>query len=159
MSNRRQFLKKGLVAGLSASSLPLLAESNQNKAVKPTNLKHWVWINPEAQDPEADLQKKYRAFYEAGIRGIFFEADSEKHFRAAKAQKLEAHRWMWTMNRGEKELLAAHPEWYAVNRKGESCAEKPPYVDYYRQFVNHVGNGIIPVQAPRQAGFGVFYIG
>ena len=39
---------------------------------------------------------------------------------------------MWTMNRGEKDLLAAHPEWYAVNRKGDSCADMPPYVDYYR---------------------------
>src|SRR3712207_1864427 len=126
MSNRRQFLKKGLVAGLSASALPLLAETTQDKVAKPTGLKHWVWINPDSKDQEADLQQKYRAFYEAGIRGIFFEADSEKHFRAAKAQKLEAHRWMWTMNRGEKELLAAHPEWYAVNRKGESCADKPP---------------------------------
>jgi len=36
------------------------------------------------------------------------------------------------MNRGEKSLLQTHPEWYAVNRKGESCADKPPYVNYYR---------------------------
>ena len=50
----------------------------------------------------------------------------------AKKNKIAAHRWMWTMNRGEKELLAAHPEWYAVNRKGDSCAENPPYVNYYR---------------------------
>jgi uncharacterized lipoprotein YddW (UPF0748 family) len=34
------------------------------------------------------------------------------------------------MNRGE--LITTHPDWYAVNRKGESCADKPPYVNYYR---------------------------
>jgi uncharacterized lipoprotein YddW (UPF0748 family) len=25
-----------------------------------------------------------------------------------------------------------HPEWYAINRLGESCHDKPPYVQYYR---------------------------
>jgi uncharacterized lipoprotein YddW (UPF0748 family) len=63
---------------------------------------------------------------------MFYEADSEPHFRAAKKAGLEAHRWMWTMNRGEKELLENHPEWYAVSRDGKSCATNPPYVNYYR---------------------------
>jgi hypothetical protein len=131
MSTRRTFLKAGMLAGLSAG-LPLSAMAEQNSLSKRKSWKHWVWINPKHEDKEAELQQKYKRFYEAGIRGIFFEEDSEKHFRAAKAQKLEAHRWMWTMNRGEKELLQAHPEWYAINRKGESCADKPPYVNYYR---------------------------
>ena len=60
----------------------------------------------------------------------FFEADSEKHFRAAKAAGLEAHRWMWTFNRAE--LVTSNPDWYSKNRKGESCADHPPYVNYYR---------------------------
>jgi uncharacterized lipoprotein YddW (UPF0748 family) len=34
------------------------------------------------------------------------------------------------MMRGEHQKT--HPEWYAVNRKGVSTAEKPPYVDYYK---------------------------
>lgn len=92
--------------------------------------KHWVWINPQNSDTEEELATKYKKYHDAGIAGIFFEADSEKHFRVAKAQGLEAHRWMWIMNRGD--ALEAHPEWAAVNRKGESCADHPPYVDYYR---------------------------
>ncbi|KAA3439787.1 family 10 glycosylhydrolase [Rufibacter hautae] len=129
MKTRRTFLKASLMAGVAASlPIPAIGDSIGKKK----GWKHWVWINPNHNDPEADLQKKYQQFYEAGIRGIFFEADSEKHFRAAKSQRLEAHRWIWTMNRGEKELLQAHPEWYAKNRKGESCATQPPYVGYYR---------------------------
>ena len=62
-------------------------------------------------DTEQSLRDLYAAYHKAGIKGIFFEADSEKHFRIAKENKIEAHRWMWTMNRGEKELLVAHPEW------------------------------------------------
>lgn len=133
MKTRRSFLKAGALAGLAASiPAPALAELGTAPAAKNKQLRHWVWVRPNKADKEAELQRQYKRFYEAGIRGIFFEADSEKHFRAAKANKLEAHRWMWTMNRGEKELLQKHPEWYAQNRKGESCADKPPYVGYYR---------------------------
>ncbi|MHC2992516.1 Tat pathway signal protein [Pontibacter sp. HJ8] len=133
MKSRRTFLKAGALAGLAASiPAPAFADFAAAPAAKKKQLKHWVWVRPNKADKEADLLQQYRRFYEAGIRGIFFEADSEKHFRAAKASKLEAHRWMWTMNRGEKELLQKHPEWYARNRNGESCADKPPYVGYYR---------------------------
>ncbi|AKD02289.1 family 10 glycosylhydrolase [Pontibacter korlensis] len=132
MKSRRTFLKAGALAGL-AASIPAPAFADLAvPAAKKKQLKHWVWIRPNVADKEADLQQQYKRFYEAGIRGIFFEADSEKHYRTAKANKLEAHRWMWTMNRGEQELLQKHPEWYAQNRKGESCADKPPYVNYYR---------------------------
>ncbi|PVY43743.1 family 10 glycosylhydrolase [Pontibacter virosus] len=132
MKTRRTFLKAGALAGL-AAGIPATAFADLTAPVaKKKQLKHWVWTRPNQSDKEADLQQQYRRFYEAGIRGIFFEADSEKHYRIAKANKLEAHRWMWTMNRGEKELLQKHPEWYAINRKGESCADKPPYVNYYR---------------------------
>ncbi|PRY11687.1 glycosyl hydrolase family 10 [Pontibacter ummariensis] len=131
MKTRRTFLKTSVLAGLSAS-LPVSAMAAHSSPNKKKAWKHWVWVNPDHADKAEELQQRYKRYYEAGIRGIFFEEDSEKHFRAAKAQKLEAHRWMWTMNRGEKELLKEHPEWYAINRKGESCADKPPYVNYYR---------------------------
>jgi hypothetical protein len=127
---KREFIKKALLAS-AATQLPVTGFSTA-APIKETAHKHWVWINPNHNDKEEDLLAKYKHFYEAGIRGIFFEDDSEKHFRAAKKNKIEAHRWMWTLNRGEKDLLAAHPEWYAVNRKGESCSDKPPYVNYYR---------------------------
>ncbi|MFT3948813.1 MAG: family 10 glycosylhydrolase [Agriterribacter sp.] len=131
--NKRHFIKKSLLAGASTLAAPLISQGEQATVnYKKNKTKHWVWINPNPNDQDEALQQLYGAYYDAGIKGIFFEADSEKHFRIAKSKKLEAHRWMWTMNRGEKELLAAHPEWYAQNRKGESCADKPPYVGYYR---------------------------
>jgi len=132
MTSRRNFVKNSVVAGLSATLLPGVAAATPTLAAPKTRWKHWVWTNPDAKDTEQQLAERYRKYYEAGVRGIFFESDSEKHCRAAKAQKLEAHRWIWTMNRGEKSLLAAHPEWYAVSRTGKSCATNPPYVDYYR---------------------------
>jgi hypothetical protein len=132
MTNRRKFLKAGVLTGLSAALPPAASIHAAPFSEKKKEIKHWVWIRPKETDKEADLQRLYKRFYEAGMQGIFFEADSERHYRLAKAQKLEAHRWMWTLNRGEKSLLQAHPEWYSINRKGESCADKPPYVGYYR---------------------------
>jgi uncharacterized lipoprotein YddW (UPF0748 family) len=131
MTSRRNFLATGLL-GLAAAATPFKGNANNLKPVKRKSIKHWVWVNPNMKDTEEELSSRYQQYYEAGVRGMLFENDSEKHFRAAKAQGLEAHRWMWTMNRGEKTLLDAHPEWYAQNRKGESCADKPPYVNYYR---------------------------
>ena len=132
MTSRRNFVKTSLLAGLASTSLPVLAAAEEKKPLADKKWKHWLWMNPQHSDNASDLRKTYARYYKAGIKGIFFEEDSEKHFRAAKAEKLEAHRWMWTMNRREKPLLASHPEWYSINRKGESSATKPPYVDYYR---------------------------
>jgi len=132
MGDRRDFVKTSLLAGLSTVVLPAVSDAEGLVSSRKKQWKHWVWTNPNLKDTNELLAERYQKYYEAGIRGIFFENDSEKHFRAAKAQKLEAHHWIWTMNRGEKTLLDAHPEWYAVNRKGESCADHPPYVNYYR---------------------------
>ena len=132
MTSRRNFLINSVLAGASASFLNLTAAGAAPVNGKKKGWKHWVWTRPSHEDSKEELRDRYKRYYAAGVRGIFFEADSEKHFRLAKQQKLEAHRWMWTLNRGEPSLLLSHPEWYSVNRKGESCADKPPYVNYYR---------------------------
>lgn len=128
--NKREFLKAGLLATV-ASQLPVKSQAsaavtNKKKKV----MKNWIWINPNQKDTDDDLRTNYTAYKEAGITGIFFENDSERHFRAAKAHGIEAHRWIWTFNRAE--MVTLHPEWYSKNRNGDSCADKPPYVQYYR---------------------------
>lgn len=115
---------------LPSCSLPKDGEKDKTEVSK--THKFWVWINPDDKDTDQELIDRYKKYYEAGIKGIFFEADNERHFRIAKAQGLETHRWMWIMNRGEQYIKDNHPEWYAINRKGESCFDKPPYVGYYR---------------------------
>jgi hypothetical protein len=132
MTSRRSFLINSVLAGASASLTSFTSSSAAPARARKKGWKHWVWIRPSLNESKEELRQQFKRYYEAGVRGIFFEADSEKHFRMAKEQKLEAHRWMWTLNRGEASLLQAHPEWYAVNHKGESCADKPPYVNYYR---------------------------
>lgn len=126
MGNRRAFIQNSLITAIAARSVlsPL-----SNGAPAP---RHWVWVNPDAKADADTLNTRYQSYYKAGIRGILFEADHELHFRTAKSQGLEAHRWNWTMNRGDSFLLQQHPDWYAVSREGKSCATDPPYVGYYR---------------------------
>ncbi|WP_167619522.1 family 10 glycosylhydrolase [Maribellus sediminis] len=131
MMNKRDFIKSSVLAGMGMTVLG--ASASESKAEKkPTKTKHWVWENPNRNAGDEELKAKYESFYAAGIRGMFFEADSERHFRIAKKAGLETHRWMWTMNRGDKDLLENKPEIYAVSRNGKSCATDPPYVGYYR---------------------------
>ena len=127
--NKREFLKAGLALGL-ASQIPVKAKASSNSLFRRHKIKNWVWTNPNTKDTDEELRSRFASFKAAGITGMFFEADSERHFRAAKKAGLEAHRWIWTFNRAE--LLSTHPEWYSKNRNGDSCADKPPYVNYYR---------------------------
>jgi len=128
---KREFIKTSVLAGMGMTVLGTGSAAAKSPE-KSSPIKHWVWENPNRNQSDDELAEKYESFYEAGIRGMFFESDSERHFRIAKNAGLETHRWMWTMNRGEKELLDNHPEWYAVSRDGKSCATEPPYVGYYR---------------------------
>lgn len=131
MITRKDFLKTGMLAGAS-TVLPHTIKNGFKPKPQKQALKHWVWIRPSEETPVAELNKMFKKYYDAGIRAVLFEEQSEKHFRAAKSQGLEAHRWMWTFNRPYADLMEQHPEWYAVSRKGDSCIDKPPYVDYYR---------------------------
>ncbi len=132
MTKRRTFLKNTVLTGISSTLLPVALHAADQGANKKKLPKHWVWINPRENDKEEDLNVLYSKYAKAGIKGIFFEADSERHYRIARKHGIQSHRWMWIMNRGERSLLTSHPEWYAVSRNGNSCSDKPPYVGYYR---------------------------
>jgi hypothetical protein len=130
--NKREFLKTAVLSGVGVAVLKTSVGKTVKESNKPKSLKHWVWENPNQKETDEMAREKYKNFYTAGVRGMFFESDSERHFKIAKEAGLEAHRWMWTMNRGEKDLLENHPDWYAISRDGKSCATNPPYVNYYR---------------------------
>ncbi len=129
---KRTFLKQLGIGSLAWSEMSLKPASALQLAPKIPKRKVWVWVNPQHGEANSILQERYQQMKAHGVTGIFFEADDQAHFTIAKQQGLETHRWIWTMNRGEETLLKAHPEWYAVSRKGDSCATQPPYVNYYR---------------------------
>ena len=133
--NKRSFLKGAGLASLAMTAGPNILKTIAGSADSPAGADkyfNWVWHNPGRKETEASMHERYSRYFKAGIRGVFLESDVEPAFRIAKSCGLQTHRWIWTMNRNDKELLANHPDWYSVSRKGDSCAVKPPYVDYYR---------------------------
>ncbi len=101
-------------------------------------VKNWAWVRINKNKSVEDYRKYFGVMKECGIAGVMFESYDEPVYEACKEAGLEAHYWKWTMNRGE--VLKTHPEWFAVNRKGESSFDKPAYVNYYRFLCpNHEG--------------------
>ncbi len=108
---------------------------NQNgrfevEPLSPRVVKNWVWMRLRKDWGEADYRAHFTRLHDCGISGVLFEGYEELPFRLCRESGMEAHLWKWTMNR--RELLDTHPEWFAVNRLGESCKDRPAYVDYYR---------------------------
>ena len=100
------------------------------ETLAPRTVKNWVWLRIDKKLSEADWRKRFALLRECGISAALFEGYNEDVYRLCQMSGLEAHYWRWTLNRSD--FLKTHPEWYAVNRLGESSADKPAYVDYYR---------------------------
>lgn len=96
----------------------------------PRTVKNWTWISIDKNKSADEYRKYFDIMKQCGIAGVMFESYDEPVYKACKEAGLEAHYWRWTMNRSE--VMKTHPEWFAVNRKGESSFDKPAYVDYYR---------------------------
>ena len=101
-------------------------------------VKNWVWMGIDKKKIGEPYRKLFELMKRCGISGVLFEGYDEEIYKQCHEAGLEAHYWKWTMNRAE--LLESHPDWFAVNRKGESSFDKPAYVDYYRFLCpNHEG--------------------
>lgn len=93
-------------------------------------VKNWMWERIKEKWSDEQYAAHFKKAHECGISGILFEGYDERVYRLCKEAGLEAHYWLWTMNR--RDLLEKHPEWGAVSRTGKSTYDNPPYVDYYR---------------------------
>ncbi len=130
--NRRSFLEKVAqgTLGVSAASL-LWDESTVLGAETKPKAKNWIWTGGDEQLKPAAQKKRFKKYRDAGISAVLFSSSTPDILKCAKDEGLETHAWTWTLCRGDKEILQQHPEWYVVNRRGESAADKPAYVDYY----------------------------
>ena len=113
-------------------------------------LKNWTWITTDLKTSTDAWKRKFESMHEAGVDAVIPEI-FDSHFAyygsrhlpvkaewleqlipLAMAEGLEIHAWMWSMPCNIEEVRQKHPEWFAVNGRGESAADKPAYVDYYR---------------------------
>ncbi len=79
--------------------------------------------------------EKLTSYKEIGISEVLVQADAEyleQLVPLAQEKDIKIHAWMWTLNRPNDSIANKHPEWYAVNRKGDNSLEYRAYVDYYQ---------------------------
>ena len=53
-------------------------------------------------------------------------------FKKLHEAGIEVHPWIVSLNRPHKKFSQEHRDWYVVNKKGESCIDKPPYIEHYK---------------------------
>lgn len=112
--------------------------------------KNWVWITPDPAAADEMWVQRFADMKAAGIDAILLEVYNgrkaywgskrlpvetewlERMIPLAKEAELELHAWMWTMPCLIPEIHEKHPEWFNVNRLGQSSLEKPAYVPYYK---------------------------
>ena len=138
---RRTFLQTAAAAAAAAGT----AEAKRKRKTK-----NWVWIPTDTRRSTDEWKRRFDLMRASGIHAILPEvyAGREAFYASthlsvksdwlgqllplARAAGLEVHAWMWAMPCLIPEILSAHPDWYTVNARGESAADKPAYVPIYK---------------------------
>lgn len=95
----------------------------------------WTWLDYR---PGMNFDSVCIVMKETGLDGVILNAPTPDDYRKvipiAHKHGLEVYAWLWTMNleHDRETIVKEHPEWFSVNRKGESLAETKAYVDYYK---------------------------
>jgi len=135
---KREFLKffgAGTVGAMVLSS-GLLGCAGTDRRRK---LKNWAWIHPtESSDPKHSVdewKKMLNNLKKWGIDAALLLTQNNsiigQVLPIAKEAGIEIHAWIIALNWPDKSTMKEHPQWYVVNGNGESCIDKPAYVDDY----------------------------
>jgi hypothetical protein len=92
-----------------------------------------AWGGP-GSGTEPDQQARLARLAEAGITDLLPRGGPERLkelIRLCKPFGIRIHAWHWMMNVGGAMECREHPDWYSVNRLGQSCRDFHPYVGYY----------------------------
>ncbi len=130
--NRRAFIRGLSQGALGISAAGLVQGGTAVLGADPKSRpKHWIWTDGRERSKPDEQKRRFEQFRKAGISAVLFSSFNDQVLARCKEQGLETHAWTWALCRGDKELLEKHPDWYDVNRRGDSAADKPAYVDYY----------------------------
>lgn len=96
----------------------------------------WTWLEDL---PDVDMEASFKAMHEAGIDGVMLHAVTKEDYlrdiAIAKKYGITVYAWLWTLNPPRQDrprMLKEHPEWFDVNRNGQSLADFKAYVSSYK---------------------------
>jgi hypothetical protein len=109
-------------------------EAIEQKEVKPIKIPVYAWMGGPGKATDEEIKTNFADLKSKGIDVLMYNGgqNPETYIRAGKIAKnagLGFHTWIPTMNQFDKPGLTK--ESYAINGKGESTFDKPPYVNYY----------------------------
>ncbi len=130
--NRRDFFQSASAATLGLGIIPA---GLMGCGVRPPSrdFRLWTWVHGNNELTSDEWRDRFQRIWHANIRGVLISGNEPTPVEAARSAGLEVHRWSWILNRnGDSWAKENHPEWFTVNRNGESTLDQPPYVNYYR---------------------------
>lgn len=96
----------------------------------------WTWMEEE---DGRDMEQAFAHMEEAGLDAVMLHAPSveayERYIEMARRHGIRVYAWVWTLKPPYEDragLLEAHPDWFDVNRLGESLADHKAYVNSYK---------------------------
>ena len=111
----------------------------------------WIWMHSDCNLSSEAWREQLTRLKQIGIKRIHLEVytGNKAFFKTsapvempcdvlkrvlplARQLNMEVHAWIWTLMNNNPRMIKEHPDWYVVNRLGQSCIDKPPYVKYYR---------------------------
>lgn len=106
-------------------------------ATKDASFKFGTWITSNKNKADADYTAEFKRYKEGGIDEVLINTSTdakelERLVPLAAKEGLKVHAWMWAVNRPGDTVAQKHPEWYMVSRDGKSCFDTRPYVNYYQ---------------------------
>lgn len=119
---------------LCAVLLALCSVSCTNKTADPPMF--WTWLEDL---PDIDMETAFTHMEEAGLDAAMLHAASIEDYRKdveiARRHGITVYAWVWTLNPPRQErpqMLKEHPEWFSVNRNGDSVVDYKAYVNSYK---------------------------
>ena len=96
----------------------------------------WTWLE---DIPGIDMESAFTHMEEAGLDAVMLHAPSveayKKDVEIAHRHGITVYAWVWTLNPPRQEraqMLEEHPDWFSVNRHGQSVADHKAYVNSYK---------------------------
>lgn len=135
---KRDFIK---ILGIGTTGTILLPGSTLGcTAVSKPVWKKWAWVHPNEPPDTAKTDGEWKwllgKLKEWGVDSVLLltrtKAILDQVIPIAEQEGIALHAWIASLEWPDENTMKEHPSWYVVNGKGESCIDKPPYIDEYR---------------------------